>query len=291
MKKITVLSGKGGVGKSSIAASLAILLSKKFKVVCADCDVDASNLALVLGLNEKEMDWEKISTNEKAFLIERKCIGCKKCVKECYFNAINWNEERRPEFDEFGCEGCGVCALICPEKAIFLKRVENAGIGIGKTKQGFLLVSGQLKMGESGSGKVVAEVKRIAEEKAGDAEIMVVDAAAGIGCHVIASVAGSDFVIAVTEPTPSGLSDLKRALEITKHFGIPSGIIINKHDLNQKMTKEIEGFAEKNGLIVMEKIPFDKSFSDALMNLRPVIEFKPGTKKYFERIAGKIPIE
>jgi len=290
MKQITILSGKGGVGKSSIAASLAIALSKEHKIICADCDVDASNLALVFGLREKNFEqWKKISTNEKAFLDEKKCNGCKKCIDKCYFNAISWDEKKKqPVFDGFSCEGCGVCPMICPENAISLKEVENAKIGFGKTKYGFVVVSGQLEMGESGSGKVVAEVKKLAKEKAENAELMIVDSAAGIGCPVIASVVGSDFVIAITEPTPSGLSDLKRALQITSHFGIKSGIIINKFDLNPEFTKKIESFASENNLEIITKIPYDKSFIDALLNLTPIIVFNPKTKKFFEEIASKI---
>jgi len=291
MKQITILSGKGGVGKSSIAASLAIMLSKNHKIVCADCDVDASNLALVFGLREKDFEqWKKISTtNEKAYLNEKKCNGCKKCVDSCYFNAISWNKEKNhPVFDSFSCEGCGVCPMVCPENAISLIEVKNAKIGYGKTSYGFKVVSGQLEMGESGSGKVVAEVKKLAKEQAETAELMIVDSAAGIGCPVIASVNGSDFVVAVTEPTPSGLADLKRALEITAHFKIKSGIIINKFDLNLEFTKKIESFASENGLEIIAKIPYDKSFVDALVNLTPVIVYNHKLEILFIKITEKI---
>jgi len=291
MKRITVLSGKGGVGKSSIAASLAIALSKEHKVICADCDVDASNLALVFGLREKNFErWKNISTNEKAYLNEEKCNGCKKCVDSCYFNAISWNEEKKqPVFDNFSCEGCGVCQIVCPQNAITLVEVKNAKIGYARTSYGFDVVSGQLEMGESGSGKVVSEVKRLAVEKGGKADIMIIDSAAGIGCPVIASVVGSDFVVAVTEPTPSGLSDLKRALQMVNHFNISYGIVINKYDLNPEFTKEVEMFAEENKAEILAKIPYDRSFVEALINMKPVIDFNPKTKGYFEEIINNFP--
>lgn len=290
MKAITVLSGKGGVGKSSITASLAIELSKSHKIICADCDVDASNLALVFGLREKDFaSLESITTNEKAFLDESKCTGCRKCVDACYFKAISWDKEKNiPLFDSFACEGCGVCPMVCPENALSLKKVDNARIGYGDTGYGFKVVSGQLEMGESGSGKVVAKVKKLAQEKGENAEIMVIDSAAGIGCPVIASVNGSDYVIAVTEPTPSGLSDLKRALGIAEHFSIPSGIIINKHDINPEQTKEIEAFAEENDIPILSRIPYDKSFVDSLIELKPVIEYNPKTRKIFQEITDKL---
>ena len=290
MKTITILSGKGGVGKSSIAASLAIALSKDNKIICADCDVDASNLALVFGVKEEEfVEWNSITTNLKAKFDPQKCNGCKKCVESCYFDAIDWDTEKnKPIFKEFGCEGCGVCELVCPQDAISLYPVDNAKIGYGETNYGFKVVSGQLEIGESGSGKVVAAVKDLARKKAGDASIMIVDSAAGIGCPVIASVTGSDYVIAVTEPTPSGFSDLKRALEVVNHFKIPYGIIINKHDLNPDYTQHIEDFAKQENITVLSKIPYDKKFTNALVDLKPIIVSYPEFENLFKDISLKI---
>ncbi|RLG15085.1 MAG: P-loop ATPase [Candidatus Nanohalarchaeota archaeon] len=293
MKQITILSGKGGVGKSSITASLAIALSKKRKIVCADCDVDASNLALVFGMNTDDFKmWESISTNQKARVDLSKCISCRKCASECYFNAIDWDDAKKiPVFREFGCEGCGVCEMICPSKAIELYDVSNARIGYGKTKYGFVVVSGQLEMGESGSGKVVSRVKELALNVSGHADVMLVDAAAGIGCTVIASVAGSDYVIGVCEPTPSGFSDLKRALSVVNHFNIHYGIVINKYDMNPEYTRKIEEFAKKKGIRVLSKIGYDKCFMDALVNLVPVIEFSPPYKEIFDGIVRALEDE
>ncbi len=292
MKQIAVLSGKGGVGKSSITASLAIALSKKHRIICADCDVDAANLALVFGMREKNMqEWKGLTTKEKAFLLPEKCIGCKKCLDSCYFNAIAWDEgKKQPVFDRYGCEGCGVCASICPEKAIKLKPVENAKIGYGATKYGFAVVSAQLNIGESGSGKVVAEVKNLAREKGKGVEIMLIDSPPGIGCPVIASITGSDYVIAVTEPTPSGFSDLKRALQVVEHFRVPYGIIINKFDLNREFSKKIESFAKKNNTRIIAKLPYDKSFTEALVKLTPLIIYNNKYGKIFRGIISKIEI-
>ncbi|MCK5321252.1 ATP-binding protein [Candidatus Pacearchaeota archaeon] len=284
MKTITILSGKGGVGKSSITASLAVLLAKKQKIVAVDCDVDASNLALVLGVknfkNQKE-----ISTNEKAFVNE-KAKDCKSLVDVCTFSAISWNEKKSlPEINKFLCEGCGACKLLCPQ-GIELKKVKNATVGEAETDYDFPLVFGQLKMGESGSGKVVHEVKKLAEAK--DADIMVLDSAAGIGCPVIASVQGSDYVVAVTEPNPSALSDLKRALQIVQHFKIPYGIIINKYDLNKDFSKKIEEFMQKNKIPLLGKIPYDKKFVEALVNLTPIVVYDKKFVKVFQDILAKV---
>jgi len=286
MRTITILSGKGGVGKSSITASLAILLAKetKEKIVAADCDVDASNLALVLGVKDLKNKRE-ISTNEKAFVNE-KAKNCRNIVDNCTFSAISWNKKKNlPEINEYLCEGCGTCKLLCPE-GIELKKVNNASLEKKKTNYSFQLVFGQLKMGESGSGKVVSEVKKLAETK--NADTIVIDSAAGIGCPVIASVQGSDYVVAVTEPTPSALSDLKRALQIVKHFKIPHGIIINKYDLNPEFTKKIESFMKEDNIPLLGKIPYDKTFVEALVNLTPIIIYNKKFEQSFQEILNQI---
>ena len=286
MKALTVVSGKGGVGKSSIAASLAYMFSKDREVVTADCDVDASNLALILGVRELDKK-EEISTNEKAFLDREKCTSCGKCRDVCAFSAIKWDhEDNKPEINKYLCEGCGACELICPEGAYKLKEVKNAVVGESITDYGFPIVSGQLKMGESGSGKVVTEVKKRAQGKEGD--LLLVDSAAGIGCPVIASVRGSDYVLAVTEPSPSGLSDLKRVLEVVDHFEVEAGILINKWDMNKEFSNKIEKFAGERNLPIVGKIPFDKRFVESLVQLKPIVEENKDYEDLFSDIIDKI---
>ena len=287
MKTITILSGKGGVGKSSITASLALMLNKKNKIVVVDCDVDAPNLALVLGI--KKFDKEiGIKSAEKAVLIEEKCTGCKKCLDNCVFSAIKWDKEKnKPIFDYLRCEGCGACEIVCPEKAIFLKKIENAKIGIAE--KDFPIFSGQLKIGESGSGKVVFNVKEMARKKAEqiNSDYLLVDSAAGIGCPVIASVSGSDFAIIITEPSPSAFNDFKRAMGIVKHFRIPFGVVINKWDLNKDFTKEMEKYFQENNIQILEKVPYDRKFVDALVNLIPIVVYDKKYEKIFLRILDK----
>ncbi len=284
MKSIVVLSGKGGVGKSSISASLAVALSKDKKIVCADCDVDASNLSLLFGLTEKEYaQWVPLSTNQVAIIDKEKCTSCGKCVDSCYFNALKF-KDGVPVVSKFGCEGCGVCELVCPAKAITLEDINNANIGHAKTKYGFSVASAQLAPGNSGSGKVVAEVKKKAEEIEPSADILLVDSAAGIGCPVIASVTGANYAIIVTEPTPSGFSDLKKALAIINHFRVKKGLIINKFDLNQEYTDKISSFAKDNDIKIIKKIPFDKDFVYAMTKMIPLIEYNTLYEDLFQDI-------
>lgn len=290
-KILTVLSGKGGTGKTSLTASLAVLLAEKKRIIAVDCDVDAPNLALALGSVENTFSWKPVYTSEKAVLIPEKCMGCKKCVSTCVFSAISWNEqEKKPIFDKFLCEGCGTCQLVCPAKAIKLKKVKNGKIGSVKSKYGFTLISGQLKPGESGSGNIVTEVRSFAEKlsKKQKTEIMLIDAAAGIGCPVIASVNDSDYIVAITEPTPTAFTDLKRALQVVEHFRIPYGLIINRYDINKKTSQKIENFAEKYGIPVLGKIPYNKNFVKALVELKPIVTWDKSASKLFSEILNRV---
>ncbi len=288
MKTITILSGKGGVGKSSISASLAFLMAQKNKIVAADCDVDAANLALLFGLN-KLTKKEKISTNIKAF-VNKNALKCKNIVENCAFSAISWNEKKQlPRINKFLCEGCGVCKILCPD-GIIMKKVKNAIIGEGQTVYGFSIVSGQLEMGESGSGKVVTAVKEKAQKiaKKQRAEYLIVDSAPGIGCPVIASIRGSDYILAITEPTPTAFRALQRVLDVVEYFGINYGIIINKSNLNEFFIKEIKAFAKEKKIPIIAKIPFSKDFIEAMTKMKPVVEVNPSYQKLFQKIIKQI---
>jgi len=288
MKTITVLSGKGGVGKSSISSSLALLLSKKKKIITADCDVDAANLALVLGVKEENFkEWIPISTNQKAVFDLEKCISCGKCFDSCYFQAIEWRDDK-PKLKSFSCEGCGVCKMVCPVGAITMESVNNAKIGNAHTDYGFTVVSAQLSPGESGSGKLVSAVKNKAKELSEGLDYLIVDSAAGIGCPVIASVVGSDYCVLIAEPTPSSISDVSRALEVVKHFKIKAGLVINKSDINEKYKTTLEKFAKNNNLDLLGDIPYNKSFSKALVEMIPVIEYDKKISKNFEKISKEL---
>jgi len=293
MKIITILSGKGGTGKTTFSSNLAVLLAKQKKIIVADCDADAPNLGLALGIEERDfLSWKEVETNEKAIFDEKKCDGCKQCFKVCNFGAIKWDDKKnKPIFNSLLCEGCGACDLICPKNAIKLIKIKNGKIGQIKTKYGFELVSGKLKVGATGSGKVVSLIKEKAEKKKkkNNIELTLLDSAAGVGCPVIASIQGSDFIVAVTEPTPSALNDLKRALRTVETFRIPYGLVINKWDLNKDFSKKIEDFAEKYKIPILGKIPYDKKFVEALVNMKPVVEINPEYEKVFRGIMDKIP--
>jgi MinD superfamily P-loop ATPase len=288
MKSLVILSGKGGVGKSSIVASLALIISKYKKVVCADCDVDGSNLSILFSKSiEAYEEWENLSTNEIAVIDQEKCSGCGKCVDNCYFNALEFKNNKL-NVKDFSCEGCGVCKLVCPNNAITLEPIDNAKIGFANTKYNFKIASAQLFPGSSGSGKVVFEVKNKAKKIEPSADLMIIDSAAGIGCPVIASVTGNDYALIVTEPTAPGYEDMLRAIDIIKQFNINYSIIINKFDINEKYCKLIEDFAKENNITIIKKIAFDKCFVYAMVDQIPLVEYNDKYLPIFEDVAKQL---
>ncbi len=277
--KLVIASGKGGVGKSMLCSVLAMLFVKdKKKIVAVDCDVDAPNLAIWLGGIKK---WDRtlpVVTSAKAEVNFKKCNGCGLCAEKCRFEAIKM-VKGKPKVNPFLCEGCGACEIICPQKAITLKSVQNGEIRIKRTKYGFPLVSGQLYPGETGSGKVVTEIKKEAEKF--KYNLMLIDSSPGTGCPVIASLQDSNFVILVTEPTPSGFTDLKRVLEVVNHFKISWGLVINKWDINSQLSDKIEKWAGKN---LLGKISYDQKIFKAIANLKPILKTNLRVKKEIQEI-------
>ncbi len=250
--KIVVASGKGGVGKSLIASSLIHL----FKFMGVDADVDAPNLHI--WLNAKFDESYEISTSSKAKINQEKCINCGICWNTCRFNAIDYSGVK-PKVNQFLCEGCNACVVKCPMKAIELVEVKNGRININRE---IPLISGELYPGETGSGKVVYQLRDKANE-IGDLQI--IDAAAGISCTVIASIRDTDLAILVVEPTDASLSDLNRVIEVVEHFGVPYYVVINKWDMNPEKAKEIE---EIFGERVIGKIRFDRCVFESLTQMR-----------------------
>lgn len=270
MKEIVVISGKGGTGKTSIAASFAYLGGDS--IVVADCDVDAADMHLLLKPDFKKV--EDFYSGELAIIDQDKCIKCGKCKDICRFNAIPIIEDKFI-VEELNCEGCGYCARICPTLAITMEEQNIGKYFISNTKAENIMVHAKLGIGSENSGKLVAKVKSGAKKIARETDkgIIVVDGSPGIGCPVVSSLSGANFVVIVTESSMSALHDLKRVYKLVKKFNIRAGCIINKFDINLRITNKIEEFLKKENIIKISNIPYDESFTKAMTEGQTIVEF------------------
>ena len=274
--EVVVASGKGGVGKSTIASSLAVIMGKELgNLVVIDADVDAPNLHLMLNVREW-VDELVIRSARVAKVNADKCVGCGLCENACTNRAIKL-VSGKCVINKYLCEGCGACVLVCPKKAIELYEVISGIVKVGLTEFGFPLITASLPPGRANTGKIVTEERNLARERFKGFTI-VTDAAAGIGCQVIASLVGADLALLVAEPTPTSFNDLKRIHRLTKHFGIPSVLAINKYDLDQYMTDKILKFAEEEGIGVLALIPYDSNIPLSMARPTPFIIQYPESK-------------
>ncbi len=284
--KIAVTGGKGGTGKSTVASSLAMEFAGSKKTMLVDADVECPNDHLLLSVKRKKYCnvYQPIPKWDFS-----KCTKCGKCASICKQNAIVFVEGKYPAFVKEVCIGCKACMVACPTQAISMSKKQIGTIYIGKNYN-IDLITGELKLGELASGEIVAELRKHADEinEKLKQEIVIIDSAAGIGCPVIASLVGTDYIVGVTEPTPSALHDLKRVLYLANHFKIKHGIVINKFDLEKSFCKKIENFAQKNKIPIIGKIPYRKDFIDSMIKMKPVVEINPEYKKVFERIIKQI---
>ncbi len=268
MKELTVISGKGGTGKTSITAAFASIAKN---AVFADCDVDAADLHLILKPKVKKtikFHGLKIASIDKDL-----CIDCKKCYESCRFNAIDENINLIKE----SCEGCGVCAHICPVHAIKMIDRDSGFSYISETRFG-PMAHAVLNTAEEASGKLVTVVrnkaKHLAEKKQKD--LILIDGPPGIGCPVIASITGVNLVLIITEPSLSAIHDLKRILGVANHFQIPAVLCINKSTINDKNTSKIENYCKKNNILIVGKLPYDTTITQAMIHEKSIIEFSDG---------------
>ena len=267
MRELVVLSGKGGTGKTSIVGSLAALAQSK---VLADCDVDAADLHLLLGPSIKEDN--EFWSGQVAVIDENKCTQCGLCQDVCRFHAIS-----DFKVNPISCEGCGFCSHICPAEAIAMKENLAGRWFISDTKYG-TLVHAKLGIAQENSGKLVALVRQQARQIANNEErdLIISDGPPGIGCPVISSLSGASLALLVTEPTLSGIHDLERVLGVCQHFGVQPLVCINKYDINEENSHQIESYCLSHGVKVAGEIPFDNVVTESIVRGIPVVEYSSG---------------
>lgn len=272
MKEIVIISGKGGTGKTSVAAALACVSTQS--IVVADCDVDAADLHLIFQPENKYS--EDFYSGIKAVIDPQRCTNCGLCAQICRFDAITFKEGTH-YVNTLDCEGCGYCKLICPALAINAPAQFVGTVHKANTRIGAPMAHARLVIGADNSGKLVAKVKREARALAEQhqREYILVDGSPGIGCPVISSLSGANLVIFVTEPSRSGLEDLKRVWELARRFDLKAACVINKADLNPRITVEINMFLQTQDISILAELPFNQGFTAAINQGVSLVEHQP----------------
>ncbi len=259
-KEIVIISGKGGTGKTTLTSSFAYLMNDK---IIVDADADAADMYILM--NPKVKSKNLFKGNSPAKIDTDKCTKCDKCRELCRFGAISVINGNYV-VNEMKCDSCALCKYVCPADAITMVDTISGEWYESDTPYG-IMVHAKLYPGAENSGNLVTMVKHrahiLSEEKG--IEHILVDGSPGIGCPVISTISGADFVVIVTEPTQSGIHDLKRVKKLCDSFKVKSGVVVNKYDLNKQMAHNIEKFTDENGSMFLGNIPFDQNVSYAIV--------------------------
>ncbi|MFP3903853.1 MAG: ATP-binding protein [Armatimonadota bacterium] len=264
-RQLTIVSGKGGTGKTTVVGSFAALAENK---VMADCDVDAANLYQIITPNEIE-DTGEFMGAQVPVRDEDLCIKCGACEEACRFDAITVDD-----IDELACEGCAFCTVVCPENALTMEPYSCGTWRVGSTNYG-RLVYARLNPGAESSGRLVTMVRQKAEDIAlQDQEpFILIDGAPGIGCVATAAIADTDMALVVTEPTLSGIHDMERVSDLIAHFGIPLSVIINKWDINEENSERIAEYCAERDIEIIARLPYDETVTEAMAAGTPLVEY------------------
>lgn len=286
MKKLLILSGKGGTGKTTTAAAFIYLAQAR---AFADCDVDAPNLHLISTFDNAPKSKDFIGS-EKAVINANKCIGCGLCLQKCRFDAISRCNNIYSIID-YACEGCGLCAHLCPQKAITMaedvagwQQLYTSNIPEGKK----VFSTAKLKMGRGNSGKLVTAVKTELIANAPDTALAIIDGSPGLGCPVIASMNGVDMALVVAEPSLSGRSDLERLIQAASSFRVKLAVCINKWNTNPQAAQAIKEFCQERELPFLGCIPFDATASKAINQGKSLVQFDCPAGNALKEIYAKV---
>ncbi|MBF0111476.1 MAG: P-loop NTPase [Desulfamplus sp.] len=280
MRELTIISGKGGTGKTSITASIASLAENR---VVIDADVDAANLFLTL--EHKLMEKEPFQGGHKARIDIDSCVGCVECLNRCQFDAVfeKLDQDKKPtgkfSIDPISCEGCGVCAHFCPTGAILFERQICGEKYISTTANG-PMVHARLGIAEENSGLLVSQLRQRAREIAKKQKIplIITDGPPGIGCPVIASISNADALLVVTEPTISGMHDMQRVIRLGRQMNAAIYLCINKADLNIEASEKIKEFCNHNNIRFAGEIPFDRAVVESMKMGQSLVTYAPDSE-------------
>lgn len=279
MKEIVVISGKGGTGKTSLAASLAVM--SRGRAALADCDVDAADLHLVL---EPQIERrEKFVGGGKARIKPGHCTACGKCEELCRFDAIffdgpgNGRAPKTFRVDTLACEGCGVCAHFCDDDAIEFAPAVCGQWFVSQTRCG-PMAHARMEPGAENSGKLVTAIRQHVRQIAAQRRLdwVLCDGSPGVGCPVIASLTGANLALIVVEPTLSGMHDFRRVAQLTRQLNVPGCLVVNKADLNPQVVATLEQQAERMGIVRLGRVPYDRSVTEAQIAKKAVVETSDG---------------
>jgi len=277
---ISIASGKGGTGKTTISVNLALSIGTNVQFL--DCDAEEPNAHIFLK--------PKILRTEKVFIPvpeidKNKCTYCGRCREVCAYNAmavVKGGPGKKGSILVFSnlCHGCGSCSYFCPEGAIKEVKKDIGEVEIGRAGS-IQFVHGRLNVGEAMAPPVIRQIKKHIDP----ARVIVIDAPPGTSCPVVETVKKSDYCLLVTEPTPFGLNDLTLAVEVLKKLKVPFGVVINRSDLGDKRTEE---FCEKERIPILMRIPFKREIAEAYSKGEPIVNMLPGYKKEFKGLFKKI---
>jgi MinD superfamily P-loop ATPase len=270
---ITVASGKGGTGKTTVAVNMALSLEN---VQLLDCDVEEPNSHILLQptITETKPVYTKVPV-----ISEELCVYCGKCSKFCAYNALFVAPKTVMVFPEL-CHNCGGCTLVCPKNAITEKERQIGVIKKGETK-GVEIVYGELNVGEAMAVPLIRAVKNQMRKD----KMVIIDAPPGTACSLVASVHKTDYCILVTEPTPFGLHDLKITVQVLKDLGVPMGIVINRAGLGDRKVYE---YCKEENIPLLLEIPFSKKIAELYSRGVPFVAEMPEWKEKFLEVRDKI---
>ena len=281
MKELVVISGKGGTGKTCLSSSLALLASNP--VIC-DCDVEAPNLHILL--QPEVQQTREFSASQQAHLDEEQCIFCGLCIDLCRFGAI-----QDFQVSNLDCEGCGLCSRICPVEAISMEE-HCSGEWYSSTTRYGPMFHARVGIGEQNSGKLVALLRQQAREaaQANGRELVITDGPPGTGCATIAAISGCQLAVIVTEPTLSAIHDLKRVIELCRHFKVKCGVIINKADLNPVKARDIKEYCAEEEVPVWGEVPFREDLVEAVNNCQLPVQYSAALATLMQGIWKEVEV-